>query len=307
MIEDDPVQRDSIEAILGQSGYTTFSYSSSEEFYNRPRIERKPGCILLDFLLRGQDGLSFLKVHQERADAMPVIVLTGYADVGLAVDFMSAGASTLLVKPFDTDELINYIAQAIAWDQSTLETRLKIQHVRMSLGLLTERQRIIKNLVLQGLANKVIASQLDLSERTIELARADVLKIFGVKNAIELAVLLTQSQAPVPPFTPKSIRKPFATSPSMPPAAPAAPTAPATPEAPATPTAPATPATPSAEQTSQSLADSPPATPTEASSPAPIPDPHLPTANSNQPTPHKPTANLGSEKRQPNDSPEQQD
>jgi FixJ family two-component response regulator len=111
LIEDDPVQRHSMETLLRASGYPTFCFASSEEFLNRPSSDRKPSCILLDFVLRGQDGLSFLKVHRQRVDAMPVIVLTGHADVALAVDFMAAGASTLLVKPFDADELIDYVAQ----------------------------------------------------------------------------------------------------------------------------------------------------------------------------------------------------
>jgi FixJ family two-component response regulator len=287
LIEDDPVQRHSMETLLRASGYTTVCFASSEDFLNRSRSERKPGCILLDFVLRGQDGLSFLKIHRERVDAMPVIVLTGHANVALAVDFMAAGASTLLVKPFDADELIDYVAQAIAWDQSTIEARLQIQHVRNCLEQLTDRQRIIKDLVLDGRANKVIAGQLDLSERTIELARADVLKTFGVKNAIELAVLLTQSQVPVPPFTPKNFRKPPAAIPSKP--------------------SESAQLQPTSEALPQTQADCHPQTTPEASSPPPIPEPHLQKSDPPQPAPPKSSTHFDSAKRQESDSIEQQD
>ncbi len=221
LIEDDIVQRNSLESLLRARGYTTFSFGSSEAFHSRPRLDRMPGCILLDFFLGGQDGLSFLKIHRERVDAMPVIVLTGHADVSVAVNFMKAGASTFLVKPYDADELLDCVDQAINWDQSTLDARLKSHHVRKCLEQLSERQKALKNLVLMGAPNKVSASQLELSERTIELERAEILKIFGVKNAIELAVLITQSQLPVPPFTlhSNSSRTAQASNPAPPPSA----------------------------------------------------------------------------------------
>jgi FixJ family two-component response regulator len=201
LIEDDPVQRDSLESLIQACGYTTSSFASSEAFHRRPQTERTPGCILLDFLLGGQDGLSFLRKHNQQNDAMPVIVLTGHADVSIAVNFMKAGASTLLVKPFDANELFHCIERLIAWDQSTLDARLKAKHVQMCLERLSERQKKIKNLVLMGSPNKVVASQLQLSERTIELERAEILKLFAVKNAVELAVLVTESQHPIPPIT----------------------------------------------------------------------------------------------------------
>lgn len=200
LIEDDPDQRESLSAVLNRSGYRTIAFDSAEQFIQYQPNERQPGCLLLDFLLSGRDGLSFLHHHREDFTGVPVVVLTGHADVATAVKFMKAGASSLLLKPYDMAELLQAIRQAVEWDARTLPARIKMDHVRRCRAKLTERQRQIKGMVLSGSPNKVIASQLQVSERTVELERAWILKLFDVKNAIELAVLIAEAQARIDPL-----------------------------------------------------------------------------------------------------------
>lgn len=195
LIEDDVALRASVEALLSTSGYQCVSLGTVEEFLGLPLNTRSPGCILLDFVLSGRDGLSFLKEYHERSDAMPVVVLTGHADVPIAVDFMKAGASMLLNKPYEPRSLLDCIEKAIAWDRQSLSQRQQARDCLACLEQLSPRQELILESILEGLANKLIAAQLAVSERTIETERAEIIRVFGVKNAVELAVLLTNARA----------------------------------------------------------------------------------------------------------------
>jgi FixJ family two-component response regulator len=195
VIEDDVELRQSVEALLSAHGYQCQSFGAVEEFTQIPTAQRKPGCILLDFVLSGCDGLSFLKAYRERADAMPVVVLTGHADVPIAVDFMKAGASTLLKKPYEAPNLLDCIGQALERDRSSLHQRQQVEHCLACYKQLTPRQEQIVESMLEGLPNKLIATKISVSERTVETERAEIIRTFGVKNAVELAVLITYARA----------------------------------------------------------------------------------------------------------------
>lgn len=205
LIDDESEQRRSLAALLNVRGYPTVEFVNTEEFEREQVGDRKPGVIVLDFIFQGStDGLTFLGRHRDRLDGLPVIVLTGHADVSVAVQFMKAGASTLLLKPLDPEELFENVEKAIEWDVRTLPVRKKAELVRRTMQLLSERQRTVQKLILEGLANKAIAAQLQLSERTIELERAEILRMFQVKNAVELAVLVTESSRSIDPLSIKS-------------------------------------------------------------------------------------------------------
>ncbi len=194
IIEDDIALQKSVEALLSANGYLCRSFGTVEDFLRLPMEGRNPGCILLDFVLSGCDGLSFLKEYRERLDAMPVIVLTGHADVPLAVDFMKAGASTLLKKPYEASNLLGCIEKAVVWDRNSLRQRQHVERCHECLERLTPRQEQIVESMLEGLPNKTIATKLGVSERTIETERAEIIRTFGVKNAVELAVMITNAR-----------------------------------------------------------------------------------------------------------------
>jgi len=195
MIEDDADLRESVGSLVSTKGYRYETFDSVEAFLSSEMQSQASGCILLDFQLRGRNGLSFLEQYRDQPNAMPVVVLTAHADVPITVKFMKAGATMLLRKPYETSELLDAIEKALELNRQQLEYRSQVQHYTSCLSKLSNRQVITLQSVLDGTCNKSIASILDVSERTIEMDRADILKVFSVKNAVELAVSITKSRA----------------------------------------------------------------------------------------------------------------
>jgi two-component system response regulator FixJ len=199
IISEDQPNCDFVTNILTSQGYRIVASRSAKEFTELQPQDRSPGCIILDVVAVSESELTFLRQHREDIAGLPVVVLTSQADVATAVMLMKAGASSLLLKTFELVELLLAVAHAVMWDKQTYPTRMKAAHVKRCLGMLSERQRRIKRMVLSGDANKVIAGRLSVSERTVELERAWILKLFGVKNAIELAVMITEGKVQVDP------------------------------------------------------------------------------------------------------------
>jgi len=194
IIEDDAPLRQSVESLVSSKGYRCESFDSVEAFLSKLTSVQQPGCILLDFYLSGCDGLSFLKHHSEQANATPVIVLTAHADVPLAVQFMKAGALMLLPKPYEAKELLESIDAALEWDRRLIPLRKQSDRIRECFQQISKRQEVVLQFILDGAPNKTIAARLDVSERTIEMERSEILRIFQVKNAVELAVVITESR-----------------------------------------------------------------------------------------------------------------
>lgn len=194
IVEDDADLRESVESLVSSKGYRSESFNSVEDFLVKESPIDQPSCILLDFHLRGRDGLAFLKDHREQSYATPVVVLTAHADVQIAVKFMKAGASMLLRKPYEPKELLDAIDHAIEWDRRMLALRKQHEHIEGCFRFLTKRQEIVLQMILDGSPNKAVAARLDISERTIEMERSDIFRIFRVKNAVELAVIITESR-----------------------------------------------------------------------------------------------------------------
>ncbi len=155
-------------------------------------LPEQPCCLLLDVRMPGTSGLALFDwlVGRGLHLAMPVIFLTGHADVPTAVDAVKRGAFDFCEKPFSDNALVDRIEQALA--QSTQIVRARTEAVRLEgrLDELTERERDVMRLVVEGLPNKLIADQLDISVRTVEVHRARVFDKMEVKSAVELANLL---------------------------------------------------------------------------------------------------------------------
>jgi two-component system, LuxR family, response regulator DctR len=173
----------------------------SESFPNAEAFEAKlaagftplhPCCLLLDVRMPGQSGLVlFDKLAALRlVDVMPVIFLTGHADVPTAVDMVKRGAFDFCEKPFSDNALVDRIEQALQRSGELLEVRQQRELLQSRLTELTERERDVMRLVVGGLPNKLIADQLDISVRTVEVHRARVFDKMEVKSAVELANLL---------------------------------------------------------------------------------------------------------------------
>jgi two-component system response regulator DctR len=159
-----------------------------------PSRLQQSGCILLDVRMPGMSGLALFEqlLAKGLAQAWPVIFLTGHADVPTAVDSVKRGAFDFCEKPFSDNALVDRVEQALALSQERLLARQTQQRLQSRLLELTERERDVMRLVVEGLPNKLIADQLDISVRTVEVHRARVFDKMEVKSAVELANLMRQ-------------------------------------------------------------------------------------------------------------------
>ena len=159
-----------------------------------PALLQQSACILLDVRMPGMSGLALFEqlLAKGIAQAWPVIFLTGHADVPTAVDSVKRGAFDFCEKPFSDNALVDRVEQALALSQERLVARQTQQRLQSRLLELTERERDVMRLVVGGLPNKLIADQLNISVRTVEVHRARVFDKMEVKSAVELANLMRQ-------------------------------------------------------------------------------------------------------------------
>lgn len=195
IVDDDASVRDALAWLLRSRRLPSESFESAEAFdamlQHRP-AQRQPCCLLLDVRMPGMNGLALFDLLAARGDlaTMPVIFLTGHADVPTAVDTVKRGAFDFCEKPFSDNALVDRIEQALALSAQHLSELRERSDVQVRLGELTERERDVMDLVVAGLPNKLIADQLDISVRTVEVHRSRVFDKMQVKSAVELANLL---------------------------------------------------------------------------------------------------------------------
>ena len=195
IVDDDASVREALAWLLRSRHLPSETFASGEEFDRFLQggfVPRDPSCVLLDVRMPGMSGLALFEKLIERglAAALPVIFLTGHADVPTAVEAVKRGAFDFCEKPFSDNALMDRIEQAIAQSARTLEARRQATRLQSRLAELTERERDVMRLVVEGLPNKLIADQLDISVRTVEVHRARVFDKMEVKSAVELANLL---------------------------------------------------------------------------------------------------------------------
>ena len=203
IVDDDASVREGMAWLLRSRRLLSESFASADAFealLQDPQgplhngLPREAACILLDVRMPGQSGLALFEklIASGLAQAWPVIFLTGHADVPTAVDSVKRGAFDFCEKPFSDNALVDRVEQALALSQTRLATR-QIHHALSSrLAELTERERDVMHRVIEGLPNKLIADQLDISVRTVEVHRARVFDKMHVKSAVELANLLRE-------------------------------------------------------------------------------------------------------------------
>jgi two-component system, LuxR family, response regulator DctR len=192
IVDDDASVREALAWLLRSRRLESEHFASAEAFEQRLAegpLPPQPLCLLLDVRMPGTSGLVLFDRLAERGllVAMPVIFLTGHADVPTAVDAVKRGAFDFCEKPFSDNALVDRIEQALGASLRALE----VQRVRRSLAEriaeLTDRERDVMRLVVEGLPNKLIADQLAISVRTVEVHRARVFEKMEVKSAVELA------------------------------------------------------------------------------------------------------------------------
>jgi two-component system response regulator DctR len=197
LVDDDASVREALAWLLRSRHLLSESYESGEEFdamLQRGFTPTNPCCVLLDVRMPGMSGLALFDQIAGRGliDAMPVIFLTGHADVPTAVDMVKRGAFDFCEKPFSDNALVDRVEQALQRSAGVLAAQRTKTLLQARLAELTERERDVMRLVVEGLPNKLIADQLDISVRTVEVHRARVFDKMEVKSAVELANTLRE-------------------------------------------------------------------------------------------------------------------
>ena len=189
LVDDDEAIRDALEWLLKSRGLPCASYDSAERFL-AAWSPAMTGCVVLDMRLSGISGLDCFDQLRERGSTLPVIFLTGHGDVPLAVATLKKGAFDFFEKPFNDNDLATRVGEAIDLDQRQRAANATVDSVKNRLSSLTTREKQIMELVLAGKYNKVIAEELNISMRTVEVHRANLFDKMQVKTAVELANLL---------------------------------------------------------------------------------------------------------------------
>lgn len=198
IVDDDASVRESLAWLLRSRRLPSEVFDSAEAFqhkFERGAPLRQPSCLLLDVRMPGLSGLALFDwlIERELHLAMPVIFLTGHADVSTAVDAVKRGAFDFCEKPCSDNALVDRVEQALAQSQAVLQTHRQEGRLQALQAELTERERRVMALVVEGLPNKLIADRLDISVRTVEVHRARVFDKMEVKSAVELVNLFRKA------------------------------------------------------------------------------------------------------------------
>jgi FixJ family two-component response regulator len=185
VIDDDRGVRDSIRNLVWSIGLGVEVFSSADEFLARGGWPR-PACLVLDVRLPGQNGLDFQDYLTRVHVSIPIVFISGYADVPMSVRAMKAGAVEFIIKPVRPQDLLDAIQSAIARDLASLRQAESIAGLRAKLSTLSVREREVLDLIVTGLANKQIAAALGITEATVKLHRGNVMRKMHAKSLAEL-------------------------------------------------------------------------------------------------------------------------
>ena len=185
IVDDDPIIRDALELLLNTVGYSTETYTSGDGLLKAWSADWS-GCVLLDVTMPGISGLKVQQSLQDKNSSLPIIFVTGHGDVRMAVKAMECGAFSFLQKPYHEDELLSRISAALIADQEQLESQKIEKAIRARVATLTPRELEVMGYVVAGVANKVTAIDMDLSQRTIEVHRARVMEKMQASSFAEL-------------------------------------------------------------------------------------------------------------------------
>lgn len=191
VVDDEPAMRQSLLLLIRSVGMECKTFASADEFLKGydPSV---PGCLVLDIRLPGMSGLHLQEALNKNGHSIPIIMLTAYGTIQMAVRSVKAGAFDFLEKPFREQDLLDRIQQAIQHDMVTRAERLRKNQAASLLAGLTARERQVLDLVVAGHSNKAIAFKLGLSHKTIEYHRAKImekLRVDSVQELVQLAML----------------------------------------------------------------------------------------------------------------------
>lgn len=185
IIDDDPSIRESLVSLLRSVGLTALPFASAQEFLQH-RWPDAPGCLVLDVRLPGQSGLEFQRELTGAGIHLPVVFITGHGDIPMSVTAMKAGAVEFLAKPFRDQDLIDAVHTGIERDRDRRRALDALSDLQERFRSLTPREREVMQLVAAGQLNKQIAAELNLSEITVKVHRASVMRKMQAKSLPDL-------------------------------------------------------------------------------------------------------------------------
>lgn len=200
LVDDDDAVRDSLGMLFRSIGLKHEAYASALEFLERYDDTRN-SCLVADIRMPGLSGLELQQRLNEQRAEIPIIFITGHGDVPMAVTAMKSGAADFIQKPFRDQDLIDRLHKALAQDSDRRRGRAAEDEIRGRIALLTPREHEVMQRVVRGQANKVIAMDLGVSQRTVELHRARVMRKLRMRSVAELVHAVARVGG-APPATP---------------------------------------------------------------------------------------------------------
>ena len=185
IVDDDPSAREGLSSLIQSAGWRTETFASALEFLARPRAE-VPSCLLLDLQLPGLSGLDLQQRMAEVGLEIPIVFLTGHGNIPASVQAMKAGAVEFLTKPFDEDELLRAVQEAIERDRRTRQQQAEMRELRDRYESLTAREQQVMQQVVSGLLNKQIAAELHITEFTVKIHRGHVMRKMRADSLADL-------------------------------------------------------------------------------------------------------------------------
>lgn len=186
MVDDDAAVRDALGLLIESEGYAVKAYPGAEDFLAACGPETQ-GCAIIDLRMPGMDGIALQEEMARRGMALPIVFLTGYGDIPSSVKAIKAGAVDFLTKPVVGTQLLASVATAMAAAEQRQAQVHRNSNATSRLAELTERERTVMQLAVEGLSNKQIAARLGISYRTVEIHRAHVMQKTGAASLIALA------------------------------------------------------------------------------------------------------------------------
>lgn len=185
IVDDDDGMRRALSTLLSTIGHSTVAFASPTEFLSKYDPSR-PSCLVLDVRMPEMSGLEVQQQLNRAGAILPVILMTGHGDIPMAVQAMKDGAFDFLQKPFRDEDLLDRIRRALQQDEENRQSIQRHADLRQRASSLTPREREVMAMVVDGRANKVIAIDLGLSERTVEIHRANVMEKMGANSVAHL-------------------------------------------------------------------------------------------------------------------------